>query len=273
MATTPKKFSVQQVFEILLQDVNTGAIIAYLDDFKQTNLINEATIVYPTGGRGNVYIGGGFGHSKRARIEAQKATFNSAIIAAQVGDTSITIGSQTDVTKYDVLTIATNGANTTFTALGTAGSEILNIYKLNSDGSFASTPYTQAATPTTGKFSYVPGTKKINFFAGDLADGTNIALAYRFNTGVTAQRIEITADSFPTTVKVVANGLVKDLCTGNLFASQITGIAQVDPNWNWDLQSGAEPSVENLKLEFVRTCSNSNKNLYTLTVYDEADAT
>ena len=40
MATTPKKFSVQQVFEILLQDANTGSIIAYLDDLKQTNLIN-----------------------------------------------------------------------------------------------------------------------------------------------------------------------------------------------------------------------------------------
>ena len=54
---TPKNFAIQQVFEILISDVNTKSPIAYLDNLKTSGLTNEQTMVYPTGGRGNIYIG------------------------------------------------------------------------------------------------------------------------------------------------------------------------------------------------------------------------
>lgn len=54
---TPKNFAIQEVFEILLRDPSTKAPLAYLDNCKTTGLTNAITMVYPTGGRGNCYIG------------------------------------------------------------------------------------------------------------------------------------------------------------------------------------------------------------------------
>ena len=43
---TPKNFAIQQVFEILISDVNTKSPIAYLDNLKTSGLTNEQTMVY-----------------------------------------------------------------------------------------------------------------------------------------------------------------------------------------------------------------------------------
>lgn len=56
---TPKKFAMQGVFEILLRKPSDKSIFAYMTDCKTTTLENTVEMTYPTGGRGNVYIGGG----------------------------------------------------------------------------------------------------------------------------------------------------------------------------------------------------------------------
>jgi hypothetical protein len=269
MATdyTPKKFSIQQVLEVLLRDTETGGIVAYLDDLKTSSLVNEATLVYPTGGRGNLYIGGAFSHSRRERIEIKKATYSTELIAQQVGST-IVVGSNTDVVQYDVLTISGDAATPTFIALGTVGEEINFAYPVNTDGTLG-TALTQDAVPATGKFSYTPGTNLLQ--TSGLVDGDKIAIAYNFNTGASAQTIDIEASAMPNVVDVVAYGLVKDTCTGELYKMQIYGRAQINPNWTWALDAGGEPAVEDFNLEFVKTCSNSN--LSSIVVYNEEDAT
>lgn len=57
LMATPKKFAMQQVFEVLLRKPVDRSIIAYLTDCKTSGLENTMEMVYPTGGRGNVYIG------------------------------------------------------------------------------------------------------------------------------------------------------------------------------------------------------------------------
>lgn len=57
ITATPKKFSMQQVFEILLRKPSDKSILAYLEDVKTSGLENTVEMVYPTGARGNVYIG------------------------------------------------------------------------------------------------------------------------------------------------------------------------------------------------------------------------
>lgn len=54
---TPKKFAMQGVFEILLRSASDKHLMAYLSDCKTSSLENTVEMVYPTGGRGNVYIG------------------------------------------------------------------------------------------------------------------------------------------------------------------------------------------------------------------------
>jgi len=46
---TPKKFSMQQCFEILLRKPSDKSIIGYMQDCKTTGLENTIELVYPTG--------------------------------------------------------------------------------------------------------------------------------------------------------------------------------------------------------------------------------
>lgn len=46
---TPKKFAMQQVFEILLRKPSDKSIYGYLTDCKTTSLENTVEMVYPTG--------------------------------------------------------------------------------------------------------------------------------------------------------------------------------------------------------------------------------
>lgn len=52
LLATPRKFSMQQVFELLLRRPVDRSIIGYLTDLKSSGLENTMEMTYPTGGRG-----------------------------------------------------------------------------------------------------------------------------------------------------------------------------------------------------------------------------
>lgn len=52
LLATPRKFSMQGAFEILLRKPADDSIVAYLTDVKTSSLENTMEMVYPTGGRG-----------------------------------------------------------------------------------------------------------------------------------------------------------------------------------------------------------------------------
>lgn len=269
---TPKKFAMQQVFELLLRKPSDKSIIGYLTDTKTSGLENTMEMVYPTGARGNVYIGTGFGHSRRATLNVTLATWNTDVLATQNG-TEVYTGS-TEVTYYDIIQGVNSTFKTKFTAIGATGAEIGYVYKLEDDGTYSKT-YTQAQTATeTGQFAYASATKTITFATADTeapSGGQYIACAYKFKTANNAQRITVNADAIPPTVLVSAYGLARDICNGELFPAVVEGTAQVDGNWNFDLSSDGEPVVQNLSMEFVKGCL--SKELYTFTVFTEDEFT
>lgn len=268
---TPKEFSIQQVFELLLRDPVDKSITAYLTNTKTTGLENTVEMVFPTGARGNVYIGGGFAHSKRATLNVTNATFNTEVMALQSG-TELFTGS-TKIRQYEVLTAGADGAlTTTFTAVGTAGSEILFLYEVDpSNGTYTQTFTQVAATPQTNQFTYTSGTKAITFNEGETpTEGTMFAVTYEFMSADNAQLIEVTADGVPATALCTAYGLAKDTCTGALFPCQIDGMVQIDGNWNFDLSADGDPAVQSLNMEFVKGCMSSK--LYDFKVYTEDEA-
>lgn len=218
-------------------------------------------------GAGNTYVGGGFGHSRRATFNVTVATFNTDVLALQNG-TEVARGS-TNITYYDVMTAGADKTLTTkFKAVGTAGSEIGLLYKVNSDGTYADKPLEQAATATTGKFAYSSETKKISFATGEEpAEGDIYACAYTFKSADNAQKITVETDGIPPVVLVAAYGIAKDVCTGELFPCVIEGQAQVDGNWNFDVSADGDPVVQSLNMEFVKGCV--DKTLYTFTVFTE----
>lgn len=127
---TPRNFAIQQVFEILGRKPIDKSILFYLTNTKTSGLENTVEMVYPTGGRGNVYIGGGFSHSRRATLNVEVATFNTNVMAVQAG-TELYEGSS-NIQYYEVMTAGAGGAvKTKLTAIGTAGAELLFVYKVN----------------------------------------------------------------------------------------------------------------------------------------------
>jgi hypothetical protein len=199
------------------------------------------------------------------------ASWNTDVLAVQNG-TEVYRGSVL-IPYYNVIEPdATGKFYTKFTAQGTAGSEIGYVYILNNDGTYG-TRYTQATVPAAGSFTYSTGTKEIVFFSGEEPEAnTRIACAYSFMSADNASQIVINSDGVPPTVIASAYGLAKDVCTGELFECVVTGQAQVDGNWTFDLAADGEPAIQNLSLEFVKGCV--DKKLYEFIVYteDEADA-
>ena len=263
---TPKKFSMQQVFEILLRKPADKSILAYLEDVKTSGLENTVEMTYPTGARGNVYIGGGFSHSKRATMNVTMATWNTEVMAIQNG-TEVSTGAH-EIVEYEVIEHTTGAYKPKHTPIGVSGSEIGFVYAVNDDGTYGKRQE-QATSAASGKFTYSTSTG-ITFSTADAPTG-DIALSYTRKTTDVAQKITIDTEAIPATVLVTAYGLAKDICTGDLFPCQVDGMAQVDGNYNFDLSADGEPSVHSLNMEFVKTCR--GKKLYDFVVYtDEVSA-
>lgn len=267
---TPRNFAIQQVFEILGRKPIDKSILFYLTNTKTSGLENTVEMVYPTGGRGNVYIGGGFSHSRRATLNVEVATFNTNVMAVQAG-TELYEGSS-NIQYYEVMTADAEGnVKTKLTAIGTAGTELLFVYKVNpQSGEYEKSFKQVASNPQTGEFTYTSGTKTLAFNEADKpVAGDMFAVAYTFKSADNAQVVTVSGDGIPATVLATAYGLAKDTCTGELFPCQLDGLAQVDGNWNFDLSADGDPAVQAFNMEFVRGCG--SKKLYDFKVYTEEE--
>lgn len=215
---------------------------------------------------------GGFSHSKRSSVTVESATFDTDVLAIQNG-TEVYQGS-TEVTKYEAINVTDAGNITTkFTAIGTAGSEIGYVYKIDNSGTIIA-QFTQTAVPAAaGEFAYASDTKTLTFFETDPDKpvvGDTLAMVYTFMSADNAKRITISADGIPPTVMATFDGFAKDTCTGQLFPCQIEGMAQVDGNWSWEMSADGEPAVHGLNMEFVKTCTSSE--MYRIIIYTEDEA-
>lgn len=280
MATvgTPRNFVVQQIFEFLLQDTTDKSIIGYLKHCKTSTLENTVEMVYPSGGRGNVYIGRGFSHSRRATLNVESATWNTEIIAAQNGTDVVT--GETTYTKYIQIDLkdATYSYNLPVPAVKEPGQTLYigTIYGTQSDGDYVKV-LTEDESASEGKFAYTkevtetsPAPAKIALAENDVKNMietlgcTKLSMAYTVKSTATAQRIEIKNGTMPDTVLVTAYGLVADICDGKLYPCVIHGMAQIDGNWTWELTADGDPAVQNISMEFVSGCASDD--LYTITI-------
>ena len=280
MATvgTPRNFVVQQIFEFLLQDTTDKSIIGYLKHCKTSTLENTVEMVYPSGGRGNVYIGRGFSHSRRATLNVESATWNTEIIAAQNGTDVVT--GETTYTKYIQIDLkdATYSYDLPVPAVKEPGQTLYigTIYGTQSDGDYVKV-LTEDESASEGKFAYTeevtetsPAPAKITLAENDVKNMietlgcTKLSMAYTVKSTTTAQRIEIKNGTMPDTVLVTAYGLVADICDGKLYPCVIHGMAQIDGNWTWELTADGDPAVQNISMEFVSGCASDD--LYTITI-------
>ena len=267
MAQLSNKWVIQRIFDMRVKDVSTNKLLSFVNDLKTCNIQNAQEDVYSMGGAGNAYITG-HSHSKRMTGEASAAVFYNDMIG-MIGGTDAVTG-VTTYPWFEILTVGTNAATTTYTAAGTAGAEIGTIYVYNVDGSFG-TEYTQmTGTVTTKKFTYTSGTKAIAFFAGDLPAGTKIAVAYNVTTSATATTISNKAGSFSKIVKLELVSLVQDACSGVEYpAVIIVPKAKLKGEFSMDLASDGDPASFNVSFEALKA-SCTDDTLWEMKVIETA---
>jgi hypothetical protein len=265
MTALSTKYAIQKVFDIRGFDLSTGQCLFKLDDMKNTSVKQGATTVYAEGGGGNAKIVA-FDHSKTASMDCEDALLDFGVVGAILGSTPI-VGSNTDLVVTDIVTASTGYCSSTYTALGTVGSQIKYCFKLNSDGSLGQM-FTQDSTASaSGKFAYTVGTKKLAFFAGDVTLGDQIVMFYNATAGSDTITLESFTDVFSKSIKLIANGLVRNICTDLDYKFQLIFYkAKLSNDISLETKSDGSPAVQKFMAEALKSCGTTN--LFDMIVYD-----
>ena len=248
MAST-RNFSMQSALDISVINLETGVLEAYLEDCLTTNIELTTEKVYSMG-KGGSYITG-FSHSKRIPVTIKQGYLTSEVLAIQSGQ-DIIVGTNTNVMKFERLTVTSDVAETSFVALGEAGSEIGSLWTMS--GNSFDTKLTQSGTVGAGLFT-VAG-KNITFNTSELSDNTVILVAYNYTADSTAQTIKFDTDVFAGSKKVVMTGLAVDNCNGKQYKAQlIFRKMDISDSMNLNLEETGDVAVMDVKMETLASCS------------------
>lgn len=270
MAIDTSKFAVQQIFTVDAFNLDTGALIARLEDLKTSTLSNNGTVVYAQGGVGNPKIIG-FSHSKEAKLELENAVITEGAMGIQTGGGVETLTNSTSVPFDEVIVTATaDTAVTSYIATGTAGSEIGFAYLLNDDGTVKTT-FTQATTVAAEKFTYATATKTITFNTGAVPVGSKILVIYH-PTASSVVNISNKTDVFSSNVRLNCHTLFRDTCSGvDYVGTLVIYKAKCSEEWNLELTADGDPAVHNMSFEALKSCT--SPVLWDIFIYDTDDLT
>ena len=257
MANAPKRWAIQEIFTQVYKDVANTQVYTVLDDLKTINVQNDQTDVYSSGGVGNSYITA-HSHSKRTTGTATAATHKNSVLGLITG-TDVVTGTATVPINGELITVTSDASTSEYTAVGTAGSEIIGLFEYNSDGSLGDELTQIAATPTSGSFVYTSGTKGFAFFASEFANTTQLIAFYEATADATTQTITNDSGTFSKIVRIEMDSLVQDVCTGDEFAAKLI-IFKAKMNGSWGLDLAADGDVATLDVSFEAlkaSCTNS----------------
>lgn len=273
MAIDTSKFAVQQIFTVDAFNLETGALEARFEDLKNSTLNNNGTVVYAQGGVGNPKIIG-FSHSKESTLEIESAVITGGALGIQTGSGLMDLTDTTLIPFDEVLTAATDDANTsattTYTATGTANAEIGFAYVLNNDGTIKKT-LTQGGTASAGTFTYTSASKELSFATADVPAGSKVLVVY-YPTAASAYQISNSTEVFAQNVRLHCKTLFRDTCTGKDYVGVLVVYkAKAGEEWSLELTADGEPAVHAISFEALKSCE--SPVLWDIFIYDTDDLT
>ncbi|OYT10860.1 MAG: hypothetical protein B6I18_06875 [Bacteroidetes bacterium 4572_112] len=262
MATT-KNFSIQGSMDVAFFGLETNQLEAYLEDCLTTNVELTAEKVYVLGKGGSIIKG--YSHSRRIPVTIKQGYPTAEILAIQSGQ-DVVIGENTNVMKFERLTVNSDTATTNYIALGDVGQEIGSIWTMS--GKSFDTKLEQAGTVAPGKFSYTSGTRLLTFNTGELAENTVIMVAYRYTADATAETFKFDTDVFSKAYKVVMTGIAVDNCTDKAYKAQlIFRKMDVEDGFTIALDDTGDPCVIDMNLNAASSCESNT--LMEWVIFDE----
>lgn len=239
-------------------DVTTGAYKFTLDELQSATIAQSQDQTEITGKQGRRLAT--LKRNKSITISGTNGILSAGLLETQVGGT-FTNGAA-KVYWTESLTVNSNAATTTYKAIGTAGSEIIELYKKNTDGTLG-TEFTQDSTAAAGKFAYAPGTKALTFASGDIADGSEIFVIYQRN--ITADVLKNESDKYSGKLHLVIDALAEDRCA-NVYRVQFD-IPKADFSGEFSIEMGDSQTVHAFEATSLAGACGGASLLYTYTVF------
>lgn len=257
------KFTITSYDQITGFDRTNGSLEMILDELSDFTLSHEEEKSDITG-RGGRTIGS-LKKNKKVTGSGTNGMLSGGALAVMTGS-DIEDGEYT-IRYTDTILVNANTGTTTETAIGTVGNEIGTIYIRDTNNAYVSggKKLTQtSATPATGEFSYDPATKEITFFAGDVANGTEVIAFY--DAKVTGKKITNDSDKYSKTLQIFIDVTCEDGCD-NLFHGQFI-IDRADFSGTFDIQGSSDPAVQNFEFTSLPDLCTGKNNLWDFVLFD-----
>lgn len=260
MAIDVSKLTITQIDQITC--FNNANELEFIMDEIQEGSINNTQEKVDITGKGGRKISS-LKKNKGVTVSATNGLLVGGALAAQTGS-EVEQGTY-KVRVTDIIVVNTDAGVTAQEAIGTAGAEIGTLYKKNANGSLGDklTQVADASALATGEFAYTPADKSLTFFAGDLADGSEVVAFY--DVEVESAKISNDSETYSKTLKMYIDVTAQDNCD-NMYHGQFI-IQRADFNGEFDLSMGGDPTVHSIEAESLAGGCTGSTNLWDFIVY------
>lgn len=205
--------------------------------------------------------------NKTFSISASNGLVSTGLLAAQTGGT-LTNGAVNVRWSEELAVDSSNAATTTYKAVGTSGAEIKALYIKNADGSLGNELQQVASTVATGKFTYTPNTKKLQFHT-DVTAGTEVYVIYERK--INADQLVVDDDIADVKVEIFVDAIAEDKCA-NQFHLQIH-VPKADMSAEFSLDMGDNQAIHSFQADALAGKCGVGGNFWEWTVFgvDAAD--
>lgn len=243
---------------IAMFNVVTGAYIGTLDELQNATIAQTEEKSEITGKQGRKLAN--LKRNKAVTISGSNGMVSGGLLEMQTGGTFE--NKSTEVMWPDYLTVASNKATTTYTAIGTTGAEIDALYLKASDGT-ANKQLEQSDSAADGKFAYDPSTKTLTF--SGVADGTEIVVYYKRK--IVADVLDNDSETYSSKCTMYIDAIGEDKCA-NVYHIQFY-IPKADFSGEFSLEMGENQTVHSFEAEALAGACGAGGKLWTFTVFGE----
>ena len=255
MAVDVSKLIITEVAQITAFN-NAGELEFIMDEVQDGSIQSSQEKTDLTGRNGRKIAS--LKKNKAVTVSATSGVLVGGALAAQTG-TEVEQGTF-KVRITDVLTVTSNKATTTKTAVGTVGAEIGTIYVKNANGSLG-TKIEQDASASSGKFAYNPSDNSIT--TDGLADGTEIVAFY--DVEVESAKISNDSEKYSKILKLYIDVVLQDTCDVE-YAGQIV-IERADVSGEFELSLGGDNFAHAFEAESLAGGCTGSTKLWDLIIY------
>lgn len=258
-------YLITDIDSISAYKINGGGFLWSADEVQNFELANTQDNTALTGKMGRRI--GTLKQNKASTLTFTNGHLVQGMMASNTGS-PVVLGSNS--VKYtDEITVASDKAVTKYTAQGTAGNEIGEIYAV--ERNVTTKVFTQNATASkSGEFAYNPETKEITFFAGDVADNTTLIARYDI-TVTNASTVTNSSSTYSETIEMIVDVTVEEPACHDEYYAQIK-IPYLDCTGNFNI-IGGDQSVQDFEGECLASSCGvvKDSNFWEFVVYDFKD--